>query len=96
MFNEPPYAERHVRWCERTVREVIPYFLLDYHLPAHATGATVLCAMTAILTVFAGSAIAGSFAGGVMFFVESVTGKYSTNGSNCHQARNDKHSFHKV
>ncbi|AEW02261.1 hypothetical protein Niako_6035 [Niastella koreensis GR20-10] len=29
MFNEPPYAERHVRWCERTVREVIPYFLLD-------------------------------------------------------------------
>ena len=30
MFNEPPYAERHVRWCERTVREIIPYFLLDY------------------------------------------------------------------
>ncbi|MCF6403677.1 hypothetical protein L3C95_12370, partial [Chitinophaga filiformis] len=29
MFNEPPYAERHVRWCERTVGEVIPYFLLD-------------------------------------------------------------------
>jgi hypothetical protein len=29
MFNEPPYAERHVRWCERTVREIIPYFLLD-------------------------------------------------------------------
>ena len=30
MFNEPPYAERHVRWCERTVREIIPYFLLDF------------------------------------------------------------------
>jgi hypothetical protein len=29
MFNEPPYAERHVRGCERTVREIIPYFLLD-------------------------------------------------------------------
>jgi RNA-directed DNA polymerase len=29
MFNEPPYTERHVRWCERTVREIIPYFLLD-------------------------------------------------------------------
>ena len=28
-FNKPPYAERHVRWCERTVREIIPYFLLD-------------------------------------------------------------------
>ena len=23
--NKPPYAERHVRWCERTVREIIPY-----------------------------------------------------------------------
>jgi hypothetical protein len=27
--DKPPYAERHVRWCERTVREIIPYFLLD-------------------------------------------------------------------
>ena len=33
--DKPPYAERHVRWCERTVREVIPYFLLDYR-NAHA------------------------------------------------------------
>ncbi|HEY4322473.1 MAG TPA: hypothetical protein VGN20_00765, partial [Mucilaginibacter sp.] len=32
MFNEPPYAERHVRWCERTVGEIIPYFLLDLYL----------------------------------------------------------------
>jgi len=22
MFNEPPYAERHVRWCEGTGREI--------------------------------------------------------------------------
>jgi hypothetical protein len=29
--NKPPYAERHVRWCERTVREIIPYFLLDLY-----------------------------------------------------------------
>ena len=27
--NKPPYAERHVRWCERTVREIIPHLLLD-------------------------------------------------------------------
>ena len=26
---EPPYAERHVRWCERTHGELIPMFLLD-------------------------------------------------------------------
>ena len=26
---EPPYAERHVRWCERTHGELIPMLLLD-------------------------------------------------------------------
>jgi hypothetical protein len=36
MFNEPPYAKRHVRWCESTVREIIPYFLLDYNLKSQA------------------------------------------------------------
>jgi len=30
MFNEPPYAERHVRWCERSGRELIPRLLLDF------------------------------------------------------------------
>ncbi|MEI6054754.1 MAG: hypothetical protein WCR55_01735 [Lentisphaerota bacterium] len=25
----PPYAERHVRWCERSVAELISYLLLD-------------------------------------------------------------------
>src|ERR1035437_371888 len=29
---EPPYAERHVQWCERTVRELIPHFLLPNKL----------------------------------------------------------------
>jgi len=28
--DKPPYAERHVRWCERTVGELIPHLLLDY------------------------------------------------------------------
>ena len=28
-INEPPYTERYVRWCEGTVREIIPHFLLD-------------------------------------------------------------------
>ena len=27
--NKPPYAGRHVRWCERTVGEIIPHLLLD-------------------------------------------------------------------
>jgi hypothetical protein len=27
--DKPPYAERHVRWCERTVGELIPHLLLD-------------------------------------------------------------------
>ena len=27
---EPPYAERHVRWCERSHGELIPMLLLDY------------------------------------------------------------------
>ncbi len=22
MFNKPPYAERHVRWCERSENEI--------------------------------------------------------------------------
>ena len=26
---EPPYAERHVRWCERTHGGLIPMLLLD-------------------------------------------------------------------
>jgi hypothetical protein len=28
LVSEPPYTERYVRWCERTVRELIPHFLL--------------------------------------------------------------------
>jgi hypothetical protein len=27
--DKPPYAERHVWWCERTDRELIPTFLPD-------------------------------------------------------------------
>ncbi|MFA6778545.1 MAG: hypothetical protein WCU80_02020, partial [Paludibacteraceae bacterium] len=30
VSKEPPYAERHVRWCERSHRELIPMLLLDY------------------------------------------------------------------
>ncbi len=26
---EPPYTERYVRWCERTVIKIINYLLLD-------------------------------------------------------------------
>ena len=29
MFNEPPYTERYVRWCERSVSEIITHLLLD-------------------------------------------------------------------
>jgi len=29
MFNEPPYAERHVRWCEGTGNQIMITFLLD-------------------------------------------------------------------
>ena len=29
-FNKPPYAERHVRWCERTGSQIMATFLLDY------------------------------------------------------------------
>ena len=29
---EPPYAERHVRWCERTHGGLIPMLLLDFIL----------------------------------------------------------------
>ena len=28
-FTEPPYTERYVRWCERTVIKLINYLLLD-------------------------------------------------------------------
>src|SRR5690606_17579421 len=28
--DKPPYAERHVRWCERTEREIIPFLLLNF------------------------------------------------------------------
>jgi len=27
---EPPYTERYVRWCERTMGEIITHFLLDF------------------------------------------------------------------
>ena len=36
---EPPYAERHVRWCERTHEEIILMLLLDY-VPAKQVGRT--------------------------------------------------------
>ena len=29
VLYEPPYAERHVRWCERTAGELITCLLLD-------------------------------------------------------------------
>ncbi len=29
IFIEPPYTERYVRWCERTVGKIITYLLLD-------------------------------------------------------------------
>ena len=29
LSNEPPYTERYVRWCERTVSEIITHLLLD-------------------------------------------------------------------
>ena len=29
MFDEPPYAERHVRWCEGTGNQIMITFLLD-------------------------------------------------------------------
>ncbi|MFA6884355.1 MAG: hypothetical protein WCQ55_04540, partial [Paludibacteraceae bacterium] len=32
VSKEPPYAERHVRWCERSHRELIPMLLLDCFL----------------------------------------------------------------
>ncbi len=27
---EPPYAERHIRWCDRMHGELIPMLLLDF------------------------------------------------------------------
>jgi len=33
---EPPYTERYVRWCERSVGEVITYLLLDRKKPPQA------------------------------------------------------------
>lgn len=29
-LHEPPYAERHVGWCERTGSQLMAIFLLDY------------------------------------------------------------------
>ena len=29
QVTEPPYAERHVRWCERTVAQIMSNLLLD-------------------------------------------------------------------
>ncbi|MCE5331399.1 MAG: hypothetical protein LLF95_04555, partial [Bacteroidales bacterium] len=29
-IKKPPYTERYVRWCERTVSELIAHFLLDF------------------------------------------------------------------
>lgn len=28
---EPPYTERYIRWCERTMGEIITHFLRDWH-----------------------------------------------------------------
>jgi len=28
--NEPPYTERYVRWCERTLNKIIIQLLLDF------------------------------------------------------------------
>jgi hypothetical protein len=54
--------------------------------------------MTATAAVFAGGAIAGTFAGFVMFFktVRRIGGKSSSKGGNSHQGGYSKHSFHKV
>ena len=29
ILNEPPYTERYVRWCERTLNKIIIQLLLD-------------------------------------------------------------------
>src|ERR1035437_10199146 len=34
-FNKPPYAERHVRWCERTGSQLMATFLLDQFCSYH-------------------------------------------------------------
>ena len=34
MFNEPPYAEPHVRWCERTAGVILPPTRLPVHFRA--------------------------------------------------------------
>jgi hypothetical protein len=53
--------------------------------------------MAAGATVFAGAAILGARAGGMVIFnAESITGKSSNKGGNSHQGGNSKHSFHKV
>ena len=32
-LSEPPYTERYVRWCERSVVKLINHLLLDYQPP---------------------------------------------------------------
>ena len=50
--------------------------------------------MPAPAAVFTGGAIPGPFAGFMMFFVESITGKSGTNGGDGHQVGNSKLWFH--
>ncbi|MCR5687874.1 MAG: hypothetical protein K6G58_07640 [Lachnospiraceae bacterium] len=40
---EPPLAEPHERWCERSVGDIIAYLLLDYNIYLlHKGGSTVV------------------------------------------------------
>lgn len=41
MFNEPPYAERHVRWCEGTGNQLMITFLL-YQVISAIVGAELV------------------------------------------------------
>ena len=36
---EPPYTERYVRWCERTINKIIIYLLLDFSSYMYVTNA---------------------------------------------------------
>lgn len=40
--NKPPYAERHVRWCERTGSHLMATFLLDLWIYTNYTYSIVL------------------------------------------------------
>ena len=42
---KPPYAERHVRWCERSHGELIPMLLLDRQRKAEGQYARATVAM---------------------------------------------------